>query len=123
VELKEYNWFYGNVTEEQARVELSALNGFLVRHTSNTLILSTRMKGWRKDYVITNGPEGYWLEGKGQKFKSVSELIVHYQNFPLDKQQVLGVASDRTASGNYVLRELIKGARYSNYNNYARCTQ
>jgi hypothetical protein len=102
VELKEHNWFYGNVTEEQVDVELGNgdSNVFLVRHTSNTLILSAKMKGWREDYVINNSPEGYWLKGKGQKFKSMPELIAHYQSFPIEEQQVLGVACDRTASGN-----------------------
>jgi hypothetical protein len=98
VELKEYKWFYGNITEEQADVELGP-NSFLVRHTSNTLILSKKMRGRREDYVINYNPESYWLKGNGQMFKSVPELIVHYQNFPIEEQHVLGVACDRTVSG------------------------
>jgi hypothetical protein len=112
VELDMHNWFFGNITEEQATVELSGSNGFLVRHTSNTLILSTRMRGWRKDYVIDHSPEGYWLKEIGQIFKSVPQLIEHYQKFPIEEQQVLGVVSDRTASGNsIVLMDCLSGTQ------------
>jgi hypothetical protein len=99
VELKEHNWFYGNITEEQADVELDGSNGFLVRHSSNTFILSTRMRGWKEDYVIDHSPEGYWLKEIGQIFKSIPEMIAHYQSFPIEEQQVLGMACDRTVSG------------------------
>jgi hypothetical protein len=98
VELKEYNWFFGNITGEQATAKLG-LNGFLVRCTSNTLILSTSMRGWRWDYIINNSPEGYWLKGKGQIFKSILEMIVHYQSFPIEEQKILVTTRDRTVSG------------------------
>ena len=93
-------WFYGNITEEQTKAELSFGNGnsFLVR---NTLTLSSKIRGWVQHTVINYGPEGYCLEGKDRHFRSVREMIAHYQNFPIDKenQQVLGKACDRKSSG------------------------
>jgi hypothetical protein len=100
-ELSKHGWFYGDITEQQATVELGNIhnNGFLVRHSSQTLILSIRLRGWRKDYAINYSPEGYQLEGKDLRFKSVLELIEHYQNSPIDERKVLGMPCDKTASG------------------------
>lgn len=106
MELDQHHWFYGSITEEQATAELSlgSGNNFLVRHTSDNLILSSKRGGWRYDTVIHHFPEGYWLEGKDHRFKSISEVIVHYQKYPIDEkdQQVLGMARDRRSSGIYL---------------------
>lgn len=102
-EFTDHYWFYGNISDEQATAELSLGNSntFLVRHTSDTLMLSSRISGWRYDQVIHCSPEGYWLEGKEQQFKSITGLIAHYQKFPIEEQdqQVLGMPCDRRSSG------------------------
>jgi dihydrofolate reductase len=51
----------------------------------------------RKDYVINHSPEGYRLEGKCELFRSIQEMIAHYQRFPIEEHLVLG--GSRTASG------------------------
>ena len=102
-ELNKYHWFYGNITEEQIKAELSLGNGnhFLVRHTSDILILSLNIQGWVQHMPIHYSPEGYYLEGKDRHFKSVPEMIAYYKKNPIEEKrlQVLGKACDRRSSG------------------------
>ena len=102
-ELKKYHWFYGNTTEEQTNVELNFgdSNQFLVRHTSDILILSLQIRGWAQHITIHYSPEGYYLEGKDRHFQSVPEMIAYYQKYPIEEKhlQVLGKACDRRSSG------------------------
>ena len=51
--------------------------------------------------VILHSPEGYRLEGKERVFETVPDMIVHYQQFPIDvhQLQVLGRATDHILSG------------------------
>ena len=102
-ELKKYHWFYGNITEEQTKAELSSDddNSFLVRHTSDTLVISSRIRGWLQHTVIHCSPKGYCLEGKNRHFQSIHEMIKFYQKYPIEEEnlQVLGKACDRRASG------------------------
>lgn len=94
-ELRKCRWFRGKITEEQAEAELSVgrYNEFLVRYTNNTLILSARTAGWIHHDIINHGPHGYHLEGRDVHFRSISEMIEHYQEFPITERcnQVLGI--------------------------------
>jgi hypothetical protein len=55
------------------------------------------------------------LDGKGQCFKSIPEVIAHYKKFPIveEDQQVLGVACDRRTSGISVLITIERTLNYS----------
>ena len=105
-ELKKYHWFYGNITEEQTKAELSLGNGnhFLVRHTSDILILSLKIRGYVQHIIIHYSPEGYYLEGKDRYFQSVPEMTAYYQKYPIEEKrlQVLGKACDRGSSGIFI---------------------
>ena len=98
-----YHWFYGTITEEQTKAELSYKSGntFLVRYTSGTLILSLNIRGWQQNTVIHHSPKGYQLEWRDRYFQSVPEMIAHYQIYPIEEgsQQVLEKACDRRYSG------------------------
>ena len=100
-ELNKYHWFYGNITKEQTNVELTfrCSNDFLVRHTSDILILSLKIRGCVQHITIHYSPEGYHLEGKDRYFHSVPEMIAYYQKYPIEELQVLGKACDRRSSG------------------------
>ena len=104
VELIKNDWFYGEMTEEMVERVLSIGNGnkFLVRQLGNSLILSSRILGWRHCYVIERSPRGYFLEGKDMYFKNISEMLTHYQKVPIVKNQVLGTACNRKSSGMYM---------------------
>ena len=100
-DLMKYNWYHGNISEEQAEIAIADgnVNKFLVRHSDNKLILSHVAKGWRLHDVIHLSPEGYCLEGKEKMFKTVPAMIQHYKLFPIALDQVLGFAVDKTLSG------------------------
>ena len=99
-DLTKYNWYHGNITEEQAEVAFAGyLDGFLVRHTSKDLILSSVSYGWYSHDIIHRSPEGYRLDGKEMVFKTVHEMIQYYKLFLFTKNRVLGVAADRNSSG------------------------
>ena len=105
MELIKHDWFYGEMTEEQVERVLSIGddNIFLVRQSGNSLILSSRIRGWRHCYVIERSPRGYYLEGKDMHFKNISEMLTHYQKVPIDEnKQVLGTACNRKSSGMYM---------------------
>ena len=104
-DLMKYNWYHGNISEEQAEVAMNYGKGntFFVQHTENKLILSYRIKGWRTHDIIHRSPKGYHLEGKEKVFKTVSEMIEHYKQFPISGEQVLGSAVDRALSGTSIL--------------------
>ena len=111
VELIKHDWFYGEMTEEMVERALSIGNdnNFLVRQSGNSLILSSRLRGWRHCYVIERSPSGYNLEGKSMHFKNISEMLTHYQKVPIVKNQVLGTACNRKSSG------IIKGMTFENF--------
>ena len=67
----------------------------LVRQSADDLILSAKMKGWIKHFTINRSPEGYCLQGRNMIFKTIPEMITHYQMFPVDGTQKLGTACDR----------------------------
>ena len=73
----------------------------MVRHTSDTVILSSRINGWSRHDVITRSPKGYCLDQKEEWFQTMSEMIEHYTQFPINEKfkQVLGNPSDRQSSG------------------------
>ena len=100
-DLTKYNWYHGNIAEEQAEVAFGAGNitRFLVRHTNNNLILSSVTCGWYSHDIIHRSPEGYRLNGKNKVFKTVPEMIEHYRLFPFKRQCGLGIAVDRTSPG------------------------
>ena len=70
-------------------------NYFLVRQSANDLILSARLHGWMKHLTINRSPEGYCLQERKKLFKTIPEMITHYQMFPVDGTQSLGTACDR----------------------------
>ena len=96
-DLTKYNWFHGNISEEQANVALQCEkhNNFLVRGSIHSLILSKKSNGWKSHDIIHHSPEGYRLEGKEEVFKNVPEMIAHYQQFPIHKDRILGKAIDK----------------------------
>ena len=92
-DLLQYDWYHGNISREQAdlAMKLSGSNNpFLVRNSGHTLILSKQILGWNSHDTIHCSPEGYHLEGKEEVFKSVPEMISHYQRYPIEGDQVLG---------------------------------
>ena len=98
-ELNKYHWFYGNITEEHTKAELGLENSntFLVRHTSDTLILS-----WGVQHTtIHYSRGGYCLEGRDRHFWSIPEMIACYQKYPIVEKHlaVLGKACDRRSKG------------------------
>ena len=98
-ELNKYHWFYGNITEEQTKAELGLENSntFLVRYTSDTLILS-----WGVQHTtIHYSHGGYCLEGRDRHFWSIPEMIAYYQTYPIVEKHlaVLGKACDRRSKG------------------------
>ena len=105
-DLMKYNWYHGNISEEQAEVAISygESNTFFVRHTENKLILSYKIRGWKSHDIIHRSPKGYHLEGKEKVFKTVPEMIDHYKQFPICGDQVLGTVVDhRALSGTSIL--------------------
>ena len=92
-DLMKYDWYHGNITREQADLAIRQSgnsNLFLVRNSGHTLILSKQIRGWNSHDTIHHSPEGYHLEGKQEVFKSVPEMIAHYQRHPIMDDQVLG---------------------------------
>ena len=71
----------------------------MVRQSASNLILSKRMFGWVSHDIIHRSPEGYRLEGKEKVFESVAEVIVHYQQFPITGDQILGSPADKQLQG------------------------
>ena len=70
-------------------------NHFLVRQSANDLILSARLQGWMKHFTINRSPGEYSLQGRKNIFKTIPEMITHYQTFPVDGTHKLGTACDR----------------------------
>ena len=101
-DLTKYDWYHGNITEEQADMALSIgnANRFLVRHTNNSLILSSVSNGCHSHDIIHRSPEGYRVDGKEEVCKTVLEIIGHYNLYPFRGNLVLGKAVDRNSSGN-----------------------
>ena len=92
-----YDWYHGNISEEQADIALKygSSNIFLVRHSENQIILSYTTSGWISHDLIHCSPEGYLLERKEKVFKTVAEMIEHYKQFPIRKKQVLGNVANK----------------------------
>ena len=99
-DLMKYNWYHGNISEEQAEIALSdgISNTFFVRHSVNKLLLSYQIQGWKSHDIIHHSPEGYHLKGKKKVFRSVSDMIEHYKQFPIREDYVLGTAVDKSSS-------------------------
>ena len=100
-DLTGFSWYHGNITEAQADLALStySYNSFLVRESGHNLVLSNKLNGWKSHVVIHRSPAGYCLQGKKLVFRTVSEMISHYQQFPLGNDQVLGNPVDKLQSG------------------------
>ena len=77
LELLNYNWYHGKITEEEADIALSRgnTNTFLVRQSGHHLILSQRIRGYRSHNIIHCNPGGYRLDGKEDVFKTVPEMV------------------------------------------------
>ena len=102
-DLMKYNWYHGNISEEQAEIALGAGtdNAFLVRHSGNKIILCCRIRGWRSHDIIHRTPEGYRLEGKEKMCTTVHALTEYYQQHPIRRGQVLGNPANRASSGTW----------------------
>ena len=103
-EVSKQSWFHGSMTEKQAEAQLSIGSKnrqFLVRHTTNALILSSRIGANSYHDIIGHGPDGYCLKGKHSHFKSVVEMIAYYGKVPIDQKHhdVLGYACSGIYSG------------------------
>ena len=97
-----HSWYHGNITKEQAEAGLKGQatdNGFLIRASGKSLLLSKRIHGWVSHDIIHCSPRGYQLDGKDKVFKSVPNMITHYQRHPIDGTQVLGTAIATVPSG------------------------
>ena len=77
-------------------------NWFLVRQSSNDLLLTSQREGWYYHHLINYSTEGYCLEGKKKIFKTIAEMILHYLTFPIDtgSKQILGIGCDRKSKIN-----------------------
>ena len=107
-QMKQHYWFHGGIDEDQAEALLSKgeSNRFLVRSTLNGLVLSLRISGWSHHLPINHTtPEGFcYLRRKNGCFKSIAEMIAHYQRYPIDfitPNQTLGHPSDRKSTGTF----------------------
>ena len=104
-ELMKQKWYHGEITRVQAEqlLRLEKKNKFLVRQESDKLVFSKRIDGWINHDVILRSPEGYWLEGKDTRFKTVTEMISHYTRFPIEDKtkQILSDGCDKNGLGMY----------------------
>ena len=102
-DLMKYNWYHGNISEEQAEIAIDDgnMNRFLVRHSENKLILSHRTNGWKSHDIIHCTPEGYRLEGKEKVCTTAHELTEYYQQHPIRRGQVLGNPADKASFGTW----------------------
>ena len=95
-ELTSFNWYHGTITREQADAALSMGrdNEFLIWQSTNNLVLSMRINGWASHNMIQRSSSGYCLNRKSRGFRSVPEMVAHYQQFPIceSTQQVLATA-------------------------------
>ena len=92
-DLMKYTWYHGNITKQQAEVGLNREadnKRFLVRVSDNDLILSKSVSGWISHNIIQRSPKGYNIQQGDKIFKSVPEMIAHYQHYPFEGGQVLG---------------------------------
>ena len=63
-DLMKYNWYHGNISEEQADIAIDGnMNRYLVRHSENKLILSYTTNGWKSHDIIHHTP----IVWKGRK--------------------------------------------------------
>ena len=96
-----YHWYYGEITEEETtsvldqQTEVLKHDCFLMRQSDDDLILSAKIKAWIKHFTINRSPEGYCLQGRNTIFKTIPEMITHYQTLLVDGTQPLGTACDR----------------------------
>ena len=97
-DLAKCKWYHGKITRDQVDAALGIGNydKFLVRHSSNNLILSTSKRGRKVHTIIQRSPKGYQLEGESKLFGNVPEMIAHYK-------QSLGMPVESVPSGNNIL--------------------
>lgn len=92
-DLTKYNWYRGDITEEEITNLSGCRDCFFVRHTpDNDMIFSKDVKGRKSHNMILRSPEGFYLEGKREKLESIPIMIYHYQQLGKSvNQQVLGM--------------------------------
>ncbi len=86
------------MSKEEAEIAIRGIgNRFLVRQSSNDLFLTSKRRGWIYHHLIKYSTEGYCLEWKEKRFKTIPEMILHYLTFPIDtgSTQILGIGCDR----------------------------
>ena len=105
VDLTKYNWYHGKLTEEEIKVtfNLSGCHGncfFVRQETGNEMILSRKtMEGKISHDKILRSPEGFHLKLKKELFKSIPNMIAHYQQVIITANQQLGKPIDRQGLG------------------------
>ena len=105
-DLMKYNWYHGNISEEQAEIAIDGnMNRFLVRHSDNKLILSYITNGWKSHDNIYRTPKGYRLEGKKKVCSTVHGLTEYYQQHPIKRGQILGNPADKASFGTWKIRK------------------
>ena len=89
-------WCPSKITHDQADTEIStrSCNQFVIRHSSNNLILSKINEGRISHTIIQHSPKGYLLEGDSKFFDTIPDIIEHYK-------QSLGIAMEIIPSGIY----------------------
>jgi len=92
--LEDFDWYHGDLTKEEAEAILHSddSNGFFVYESTHTLVLSTRLNGWKAHSIISYSQKGYHLEGKKKFFKTIPKMVAHYQHSPFSGKHVLGAA-------------------------------
>ena len=93
-ELITQHWYHSDITKVQAEAALKnhpVDNGFLVRVSDESLVLSKSILGWVSHDIIHRSPRGYQLDGKDDILASIPEMITYYQDHAVgDFGQVLG---------------------------------
>ena len=72
-----------------------------MRVAQNNLILSKSINGWISHDIIQRSFKGYQLEYGDRIFKSVPEMIAHYQHYPIEGTQMLGTGVATVPSSEY----------------------
>ena len=113
----DYKWYFEDIKEDQSLIILREQgtydNCFLVRTSGKKTFLSYKQSGAIKHSVIEKTLKGFDVGNKNIYFKSIPDLVTHYQKSPIFSTQLLGVPCDNSRSGNkpctYAVKCIVKG--------------